>query len=136
MDDSHRGGRCLLGGDEARDWPKLAALVARTWSMRPPQTRERVRGREAYVRFGAEGFPGDWHLRVERIVGEGRHAGRWTQFSVADEHYPGLCFFDLDEKGSIARIIDFWPPLTTFQKRVRSWWSVSDSDRLWCALGR
>jgi hypothetical protein len=25
------------------------------------------------------------------------------------DHYPGLCFFDLDEDGRIARITDFWP---------------------------
>ena len=46
-----------------------------------PQTRERVRGRAAYVRFNAEGFPGDWHLAVERIIGKGRHAASWIQFS-------------------------------------------------------
>ena len=27
----------------------------------------------------------------------------------AGERYPGLCFFDLDSGGRIARITDFWP---------------------------
>ncbi|HUZ70723.1 MAG TPA: nuclear transport factor 2 family protein [Candidatus Saccharimonadales bacterium] len=109
MDDSHQVIAAYWAAAEARDWPKFAALVAPNVVYEAPQTRERVRGRDAYVRFNAEGFPGDWHLRVERIVAEGRHAASWTQFSEADDEYPGLCFFDLDEKGSIARIIDFWP---------------------------
>ena len=39
---------------------------------RGPQTREQVRGRDAYVRFNVEGFLYDWHLTVQRVVGEGR----------------------------------------------------------------
>jgi hypothetical protein len=31
----------------------------------------------------------------------------WDTF--AGDHYPGLCFFDLDADGKIARITDFWP---------------------------
>lgn len=109
MDDSHQVVAAYWAAAEARDWPKFAALVAPNVVYEAPQTRERVRGREAYLRFSAEGFPGDWHLTVERIVGEGRHAASWTQFSDADDEYPGLTFFDLDEEGFIARIIDFWP---------------------------
>jgi hypothetical protein len=46
-------------------------------------------------------------LNVERIVGEGRHAASWVEFSDAGDRYPGVCFFDLDENGRIARITDF-----------------------------
>jgi hypothetical protein len=68
-----------------------------------------VRGRDAYLRFNAEGFPGEWHLQVERIVGEGQHAASWIRMSEGADHYPGLCFFDLSSDGRIARITDFWP---------------------------
>lgn len=94
---------------EARDWAAFAGLLAPDVVYEGPQTRERVRGRDAYVRFNVEGFPGDWHIAVERIVGEGRHAATWIRFSGADGIQPGLCFFDLDEDGRIARITDFWP---------------------------
>jgi hypothetical protein len=57
----------------------------------------------------SKGSPSDWHLKVERIIGEGPHAASWIEFSDAGDHYPGLCFFDLDENGRIARITDFWP---------------------------
>jgi predicted ester cyclase len=109
MHDSHQRVAAYWAAAEARDWPTFASLIAPSVLYEAPQTRERVRGREAYARFSAEGFPGGWHLRVERIVGEGCHAASWTQFSDADDEYPGLCFFDLDEEGLIARIVDFWP---------------------------
>ena len=59
---------------EARDWATFGSLVAENVVYEAPQSRERVRGRDAYVRFNAEGFPGDWHLAVERIVGRDRAA--------------------------------------------------------------
>lgn len=103
------GGGRLLGGAESRDWDTFAGLVAEHVVYEAPQARERVRGKAAYLRFNLEGFPGDWHLNVERIVGEGRHAASWVEFSDAGHRSPGVCFFDLDEDGRIARITDFWP---------------------------
>jgi ketosteroid isomerase-like protein len=94
---------------QARDWDAFGALLAEDVIYRGPQTREQVRGREAYIRFNAEGFAYDWHLVVERIVGEGRHAASWTEFTSAQGTQPGLCFFELTEGGKISAITDFWP---------------------------
>jgi hypothetical protein len=94
---------------EARDWEAFGALCAEDVLYRGPQTREQVRGREAYIRFNAEGFAYDWHVTVERIVGEGRHAASWTEFTTAESTLTGLCFFDLDEDGLITAITDYWP---------------------------
>lgn len=95
---------------EARDWQQFGELLSERVVYEAPQSRERVRGKEAYVRFNAEGFPGDWHLRVTRIVGEARQAASWVEFA-RDNHdsQPGLCFFDLDADGLISKITDFWP---------------------------
>ena len=41
----------------ARDWETFGDLVAEDVLYQAPQTRERVRGRAAYVRFNAGGFP-------------------------------------------------------------------------------
>jgi ketosteroid isomerase-like protein len=109
MNDAHQVVAAYWAAAESRDWDALADLVAEQVVYEAPQTRERVRGRAAYLRFNAEGFPGDWHLTVERIVGEGRHAASWVEMSDAGDRYPGLCFFDIDEDGQIARITDFWP---------------------------
>lgn len=93
-----------------RDWESFGELLAEHVVYEGPQTRERVRGREPYIRFNVEGFPGDWYMVIVRIVGEDKHAASWIAFTNADgSEQPGLCFFELDEDGKIARITDFWP---------------------------
>ena len=94
---------------EARDWDAFGALLADDVVYRGPQTREQVRGRDPYVRFNVEGFPYDWHLTVDRIVGEGQRAASWIEFTGPAGTQPGLCFFDLADDGKIAVITDFWP---------------------------
>jgi hypothetical protein len=94
---------------EARDWGTLVGLVAPEVFYEVPQTRERVSGREAFVRFCAEGFPGEWHITVERAVGQGQQAASWVRFSGASGIEPGLTFFDLGDDGRITRVTDFWP---------------------------
>jgi hypothetical protein len=92
------------------DWDAFAELLADDVMYEGPQTRERVRGAGNYVRLNVEGFPGEWHLRVVRIVGEDRHAASWIDFTNADgTTQPGLCFFELNDEGKIVRITDFWP---------------------------
>jgi SnoaL-like domain len=109
MDDAHRVVERYWAAAEARDWVAFGELIADDVLYEVPQTRERVRGREAYLRFNAEGFPGGWHLSVQRIAGEGRHAASWLEMDDDGDQYPGLCFFDLGEDGRIVRITDFWP---------------------------
>jgi ketosteroid isomerase-like protein len=95
---------------EARDWDRFGALVAEDVVYEGPQSRERVRGRAAYVRFNADGFPGDWHLAVERIVSGDRDAASVIQMTYEDGHQQqGLCFFDVGPDGLITRIADYWP---------------------------
>ena len=94
---------------EARDWDAFGALLADDVIYHGPQTREQVRGRDPYIRFNVEGFPYDWHLTVQRIVGEGQHAASWIEFTGPEGTQPGLCFFELADDGKIAAITDFWP---------------------------
>jgi hypothetical protein len=95
---------------EERNWDAFGALVAEDVVYEAPQSRERVRGRNAYVRFNREGFPGDWHLRVAKIVGGDGAAVSWIDFTGADgAPQPGLCFFEMDDDNTIIRITDFWP---------------------------
>ena len=94
---------------EARDWEAFGALLADDVVYQASQTRERVRGRATYVRFNVEGFPGPWHLEVERILGDGSQAVSWIEFTGSEGRQPGLCFFELNDAGLISRIDDFWP---------------------------
>ena len=93
---------------EARDWPGLAELLTDGVVYELPQTRERIRGRAAYLRFNAE-YPGDWHLIVERAHVDGDGGASWTAFTVGDDTVPALTFFRFDRAGQISHITDFWP---------------------------
>jgi hypothetical protein len=109
MSNAHETVAAYWAAAEARDWDAFGALVADDVIHRGPQTREQVRGREAYLRFNLEGFAYDWHITVQRIVGEGQHAASWIEFTGPEGRQAGLCFFDLGDKGQITRITDFWP---------------------------
>jgi len=93
---------------EARDWTGFARTLAEDVVYTLPQTRECVRGRERYVEFNRE-YPGDWHLRVERIVAEPDQAVTWLHFTVGLEEMYAITFFTADREGHIATITDFWP---------------------------
>ena len=93
---------------ESRDWSAVGAMVADDIVYELPQTRERIRGRATYLQFNVE-YPGDWHLKVRRVVGEGRQAASWCHFDTGGEPGEALTFFELDEAGLIATITEFWP---------------------------
>jgi hypothetical protein len=40
---------------------------------------------------------------------EGTQAASWIEFTGPEGRQPGLCFFECNEAGLIARIDDFWP---------------------------
>jgi len=104
--DAHAAVESYWAAAEARDWDAFGRLLADDVVYQGSQTRERVRGRDAYIRFNVEGFPRAWHLEVQRIVGEANRAASWIEFTGPQGSQPGLCFFELDETGLIARDLD------------------------------
>lgn len=93
---------------EARDWAAFAAILADDVLYEAPQTRERVRGRDAYLRFNVE-FPGDWHLAVRRIVADGAEVAVWARATLDGEEQDNLAFLTLDADGRVSAVTDFWP---------------------------
>lgn len=93
---------------EARDWDAFTGTLAEDVVYTLPQTRERISGREQFVRFNQE-YPGDWHLRIERIVAEPGQVVSWVHFTVGLEEMYGIAFFTGDEHGRISAMTDFWP---------------------------
>jgi predicted phage tail protein len=95
---------------DARDWDAFAATLADEVLYELPQTRERIRGKERYLRFNRE-YPGDWRVRVERVVADGqeRQVAVRTRFTTGAEELPAVHFFVLDATGRISGITDFWP---------------------------
>lgn len=93
---------------EARDWTAVASTLADDVVYDLPQTRERIRGKEAFLRFYRE-YPGDWHVRVERLVAEGDQVVSWIHARVGPEEMHAITFFGGDAEGRITTITDFWP---------------------------
>ncbi|WP_189543424.1 nuclear transport factor 2 family protein [Streptomyces gelaticus] len=95
---------------DARDWDAFAATLADEVLYDLPQTRERIRGKERYLRFNRE-YPGDWRVRVEQVVadGQGGQAAVRTRFTAGGEELPAIHFFVFDAAGRITEITDFWP---------------------------
>jgi hypothetical protein len=108
METAHQVGLSYWAALEARDWSAFGALLADEVVYDLPQTRERIRGRDAYLRFNVE-YPGDWHARVVRVVGEGRQVATWVRVSVGDEAQDALTFLEIDDDGRVAKVTDFWP---------------------------
>ncbi|MGA9114891.1 MAG: nuclear transport factor 2 family protein [Candidatus Dormiibacterota bacterium] len=94
---------------DARDWTRFGELLADDVVYEAPQSRERVRGRDAYLRFNAEGFPGEWRIAVERIVAAELGAVSLIRLTEPSGEQLAICFFELDGEGRITRITDFWP---------------------------
>ncbi|MBV8196468.1 MAG: nuclear transport factor 2 family protein [Candidatus Dormibacteraeota bacterium] len=92
---------------EARDWDALATLLDRAVVYELPQTRERIRGRDRYVRFNAE-YPGDWHIEPRVVLGDDHDGCLLFQWTNAGEDSLAIAFFEVEE-GRISKITDFWP---------------------------
>ncbi|PIM70956.1 hypothetical protein CTU88_20915 [Streptomyces sp. JV178] len=92
----------------ARDWDAFADTLAEDVVYELPQTRERIRGRERYVRFNRD-YPADWHARVERIVAEPGQVVSWIRVTVGPEEMDAVSFFTGDAHGRITSVTDFWP---------------------------
>ncbi|MFE7169037.1 nuclear transport factor 2 family protein [Streptomyces sp. NPDC057616] len=90
----------------ARDWSAFADTLAEDVVYTLPQTRERITGRQRYVEFNRE-YPGDWRLRIERIVAEPGQVVSWIHFTVGLEEMYGISFFTGTDR--ITSITDFWP---------------------------
>lgn len=95
---------------DARDWDAFAATLADEVLYELPQARERIRGKDRYLRFSRE-HPGARRVRVERVVadGEGRQAAVRTRFTAGAEELHAIHFFVFDAAGRISGITDFWP---------------------------
>ncbi|MFI6815360.1 nuclear transport factor 2 family protein [Nonomuraea sp. NPDC050328] len=93
---------------ERRDWVRFGALLDDAVVYEMPQTRERIRGKAAYLRFNQE-YPGDWHLTARRVVADGRWAAAWIDARVGAEHQDACAWFEFSEAGLITRVTDFWP---------------------------
>jgi hypothetical protein len=89
-----------------------------------PQSRERIRGRDRYLRFNQE-YPGDWHLRPKIVIADERHGVAWFEWRLNDRTDDAMAFFEFSGE-LITRVTDFWPePYGPFERA----WLEPGSDR-------
>ena len=92
---------------EARDWDAWAELLHPAVVYEIPQSRERIRGRDRYLRFNQE-YPGDWHLRPKVTIADERHGVVWFEWLLDGRTDDAMAFFEFAD-GLITRVTDFWP---------------------------
>lgn len=93
---------------EQRDWAAWASLLDEQVVYELPQTRERINGRDRYMRFNQE-YPGAWHLRLKVAFADEAHGVAWFGWEVADQGpAEGVAFFTFAD-GLITSVTDFWP---------------------------
>lgn len=91
-----------------RDWGAWSALLHPEVVYEMPQTRERIRGRDRYLRFNQE-YPGEWHLRMRTAIADEENAVAWFIWEVEGyESADAMAFFTFDD-GLIITVTDFWP---------------------------
>ncbi|MBA3309044.1 MAG: nuclear transport factor 2 family protein [Nocardioidaceae bacterium] len=93
---------------ERRDWQAWSELLDPEVVYELPQSRERIRGRETYLRFNQE-YPGDWHLRPRLVIADAGDGVAWFDWEVDGEAAgEGIAFFGV-VGGAIVRVTDYWP---------------------------
>src|ERR1700728_1555821 len=92
---------------EARDWDAWAGLLHPGVVYEIPQSRERIRGRDRYLRFNQE-YPGDWHLRPKVTIADDSHGVVWFEWLLDGRTDEAMAFFESAD-GLITRVTDFWP---------------------------
>src|ERR1700745_773518 len=92
---------------EARDWEAWAALLHPDVVYEIPQSRERIRGRDPYLRFNQE-FPGHWHVRPKVVIADEQHGVVWFEWDLDGRTDDAMAFFEFAD-GLITRVTDFWP---------------------------
>ncbi|OSM42289.1 nuclear transport factor 2 family protein [Nesterenkonia sp. PF2B19] len=91
-----------------REWDAWSALLHPDVIYTTPQSRERRRGREAFLRFNQE-YPGDWQLTEKWVLGDTDRAVIWFAWTVGDDCGDAQSFLSFDDSGRITEITEFWP---------------------------
>jgi hypothetical protein len=107
MGDNRELAERFIASLEARDWDVWAGLLHPAVVYEIPQSRERIRGRDRYLRFNQE-YPGDWHLRPKVTIADERRGVVWFEWLLDGRTDDAMAFFEFAD-GLITRVTDFWP---------------------------
>lgn len=91
---------------EARDWEAAGNCLTEDFEAVWPQTRERFRGRDVYIRLNAE-YPGNWHVRLEETVVEGERAVARVTITDGPAVFYASDFYHLRD-GRLAHALEYF----------------------------
>lgn len=94
---------------QSNDFASVADVLAPDFVLEWPQSRERIRGAERFVRMNTE-YPanGPWQFTVHRIVGDERDAVSDVSITDGVQQARAISFFETAE-GRVKRLVEYWP---------------------------
>lgn len=94
---------------QSNDFASVASVLAPDFVLEWPQSRERIRGAERFVRMNVE-YPahGPWQFTIHRIVGDEREAVSDVSITDGVQQARAISFFET-AGGRIQRLVEYWP---------------------------
>ena len=94
---------------QTNDFAAVASVLAPDFVLEWPQTTERIRGADRFVRMNSE-YPahGRWQFTIHRIVGDGRDAVSDVAITDGVQQARAISFFETAD-GRVRRIVEYWP---------------------------
>lgn len=96
--------RAMWEGMHARNWDKVRGLLADDLVMDWPQTREVIRGADAFVELNRT-YPGQWSIRVEEVVGTATRAAARVTITNGTARFLASGFYTVRD-GRIVRGVE------------------------------
>jgi len=94
---------------QSNDFASVASVLAPDFVLEWPQTRERIRGAERFVRMNAEYTAhGPWRFTIHRIVGDEREAVSDVSITDGVQQARAISFFETAD-GRVRRLVEYWP---------------------------
>ena len=94
---------------QTNDFAAVASMLAPDFVLEWPQTKERIRGADRFVRMNSE-YPahGRWQFTIHRIVGDERDAVSDVAITDGVQQARAISFFETAD-GRVRRIVEYWP---------------------------
>ena len=94
---------------QTNDFASVADVLAADFVLEWPQTGERIRGAERFVRMNVE-YPahGPWQFTIHRIVGDEREAVSDVSITDGVQQARAISFFETAD-GRVKRLVEYWP---------------------------
>jgi ketosteroid isomerase-like protein len=93
----------------SNDFHSLKPLLADSFVLEWPQSNERIRGADNFIRMNVE-YPtqGTWTFDIQRLVASAEEAV--TQVAITDGQQSALAlsFFQVKD-GKVVRLVEYWP---------------------------